>query len=578
MLFRYIMDTLVMKEDKPTDFNKQLGSSPEINDAVLSSMSRNARLSKGAMNYSDTLEQGAQINNELVILQQFNLVAYLTVMREFEEIRRIYHTDERLSQRLSILLEMEREREAKQQQTQFLYAEQERQRLSKNQEQVNQRAHEQDAKQRQLMNDLAALHQLQQELQVLRETYYARQIVLYDELSTLREEQMDEMLEIARNADNIAPEQLTRLEKIHENHQRRMEQIARMPTTDAEGKYNWNMAQRKLEAHKTLNVDISEQLTVWEKDNRHVKGIHSCFNKHQVKIEEKEKIIAKNERVFKVHEVKLQEKIEAKNNATKVVQQISDCIDLIEKMDKSKLSTQEREMIKSLSKQLENDQNNLSSTQSLKAQQPILASCINNLKKIDNIIKPGSEGLESYEIFKNSINDLERKLDHSDKKLSAAPNKMKAPATPPIPGMDGISISSINNHQDTLNSHGFTHFKSTYKELRSENTVSNEQLNQLKQINEEFKNALADAEIEGEDAEIIKALQENLAKVSSCDDISKLDSESLQEILNPIDNLIDKYNSLEDSLLNIKNLCAKIERSHQHIMTDENTNTNQYRI
>lgn len=228
------MDARVMKEDKSTDaINKQLGSSFEANDPILSSMSRNARLSKGAMNYSDTMEQGAQINNELVILQQFNLVAYLIVMKEFQEINRIFNNDDHLSNRLSILLEMERELEAKQQQTQYLYAEQERQRLSKNQEQVNQRSHDQDAKHRQLMNDLEMLHQLQQELQHLRETYYTRQNVLYDELATLREEQMDEMLKIARQSDDISPKQLTDLEQIHKEDQDLKKALIKCPPPTA---------------------------------------------------------------------------------------------------------------------------------------------------------------------------------------------------------------------------------------------------------------------------------------------------------------------------------------------------------
>ena len=104
-----------MKEEKPTNaINRPLGNSFEANDAILSSMSRSARLSKGAMNYSDTQEQGAQINNELVILQQFNLVVFLKVMQEFQEISRLYNPDERFSRKLNILLEMERELEAKQ--------------------------------------------------------------------------------------------------------------------------------------------------------------------------------------------------------------------------------------------------------------------------------------------------------------------------------------------------------------------------------------------------------------------------------------------------------------------------------
>lgn len=559
-----------MKEDKPTNaVNKPLENSAEVRDSLLSSMSRNARLSKGAMNYSDTMEQGAQINNELVILRQFNLVAFLTIMREFQEINRLYNNDdERFSHRFRMLLEMEREREAKQQQTQFLYAEEERHRLSKNQEQINQKTHDQDAKHKQLMQDLDMLRQLQQELQHLREAHYARQNVLYDELTTLREEQMDEMLKIARETKDISPDQLTRLEQIHENHRRRKEQIDRMPTMDAHGKHDWRLAQRKMEAQKEVHEEHSRNLKSWAHDNRHHEKIFSCFNDHQKKIENKEKIIAENDRKFKTHEAKLQEQIATKDNATKGVQKISDCIELIEKMDKSKLSSQEKDMIKSIVNQLENHQRDLSSSQSRKEQQRILTSCISDLKKIDDIIKPSAANSEPYKVFKNSLNDLEMQL---------APVKTQANMS--AHSVNAISTPNINNDQDVASPHGFTQFKSTYKELRSENSVNNGQLNQLKKIiNEEFQIAVSDAGIEDEDEEIIQELKDKLSKVCSSDALSKIDSELLQEIINPIDNLIEKYSALEDTLLKISNLCTKIERDYQSPISDENTNTNQCRI
>ena len=565
-----IMDNRVMKEDKPTNaVNKPLENSAEVRDSLLSSMSRNARLSKGAMNYSDTMEQGAQINNELVILRQFNLVAFLTIMREFQEINRLYNNDdERFSHRFRMLLEMEREREAKQQQTQFLYAEEERHRLSKNQEQINQKTHDQDAKHKQLMQDLDMLRQLQQELQHLREAHYARQNVLYDELTTLREEQMDEMLKIARESKDISPKQLARLEQIHEDHHRRKEQIDRMPTMDANGKHDWEMAKRKMEAHKELHQHTSGRLKAWLHDNSHAKDVKQGYDKHQTNIEKEEKIIAENDRKFKTHEAKLHEQIAAKENATKGVQKISDCIDLIEKMDKSKLSSQEKDMIKSIVNQLESHQRDLSSSQSRKEQQCILKSCISDLKKIEDIIKPSAANSELYKVFKNSINDLEMQL-----------TPVKTQANMSAHSVNAISTQNINNHQDVSSPHGFTQFKSTYKELRSENSVNNEQLNQLKKIiNEEFQIAVSDAGIEDEDEEIIQELKDKLSKVCSCDALSKINSELLQEIINPIDNLIEKYSALEDTLLKISNLCTKIERDYQPPISDENTNTNQYRI
>ncbi|CAM4417611.1 MAG: hypothetical protein LEGION0403_FIIPPAGN_02114 [Legionella sp.] len=566
----------VMKEEKPTNaIHRPLGSSFEVNDAILSSMSRSARLSKGAMNYSDTLEQGAQINNELVILQQFNLVVFLKIMQEFQEISRIYNPDERFSHKLSMLLEMERELEAKHKQTQFLYAEQERQRISKNQEQVNQQSHDQDAKHRQLMNELEMLQQLQHELQHLRETHYARQNVLYDELSTMREEQMDEMLKVARKSDDISPKQLARLEEIQEKHQRCKEQIDKMPTTDAHGKFDWDRAKLKEEAQKKLNEETNRELTDWAYDNRHVNGVQPCFQKHQVKIEGQEKIIAKNERGFKTQEARLQEQIEIKHNATKVAQQISESVALIEQMDKSKLSSQERATIESLSTELEKCKHDLASSQSLKTQQNILTSCVSNLKEIDAIIKPGTANSEPYKAFQNSINDLEKKLSvHSNRAPNLTMDKVRTQTS-----LSEHGVNNISTPPDISAPHGFSHYKSTYKEMRSEGRVNNESLTQLKQIiNEEFQPVVGYAGIEDEDAEMIQALQDNLAKVLSCNDISKLDSELLQDIINPISNLGEKYTLIEDSLKKISSLCTKIEQPHQPQINDENTNTNQCRI
>lgn len=570
-----------MKEEKPTNaINRPLGNSFEANDAILSSMSRSARLSKGAMNYSDTQEQGAQINNELVILQQFNLVVFLKVMQEFQEISRLYNPDERFSRKLNILLEMERELEAKQRQTQFLYAEQERQRLSKNQEQVNQRSHDQDTKHRQLMNDLEMLQQLQQELQHLREAHYAGQNVLYDELANLREEQMDEMLKIARESDDMSPKQLARLEAIQEKHQRRKEQIDKMPTRDADGKPSWEMSQRKMDAQATLQKDTSAQLKDWHHENRHHKGISSCYHRHQVKIEAQEEGIAKNERLFKTQEARLQEQIEIKHNATKTVQQISKSIALIEQIDKSKLSSQERASVEALSNQLEKYKDDLASSQSLKVQQSILTSCVSNLKEIDAIVKPSTADSEPYKAFNNSISDLEKNLrGHSHKVPSSRMDKVKTQTNLSEQSKNDISAPNINNPLDVSASHGFSHYKSTYKEIRSEGMANNEQLTQLKQIiNEELQPVIGYVEIEDEDAQIMQTLQNNLEKMLSCDDISKLDSQLLQEIISPIENLAGKYSLIEDSLNQINTLCDKIKQDYQPQMSDENTSTNHYRM
>ena len=551
-----IMDNRVMKEDKPTNaVNKPLENSAEVRDSLLSSMSRNARLSKGAMNYSDTMEQGAQINNELVILRQFNLVAFLTIMREFQEINRLYNNDdERFSHRFRMLLEMEREREAKQQQTQFLYAEEERHRLSKNQEQINQKTHDQDAKHKQLMQDLDMLRQLQQELQHLREAHYARQNVLYDELTTLREEQMDEMLKIARETKDISPDQLTRLEQIHENHRRRKEQIDRMPTMDAHGKHDWRLAQRKMEAQKEVHEEHSRNLKSWAHDNCHHEKIFSCFNHHQKKIENKEKIITKNEREFKAQETKLEKQIIDKLNTTNTavaeqIEKISN--DLIQLSLESNFNSEQSKALQSEISQLKKYQTALISSESIEEQQQLLNECKKTLAKIDRIIAPVAANTTSYELFKEEIAKLHKQT------IIASPKPEQS-----IPKNQNNSVHSTSSvhssHENTTNGKAFEQFKSVYVAQRSEHNhesephEENEAVMQFKQSITEFQGIL---DLVGEDNILIEELKK---QASDLQNNSQISPELIESICETCHELTGEHEELQAILETMKDLSQRI--------------------
>lgn len=542
-----IMDNRVMKEDKPTNaVNKPLENSAEVRDSLLSSMSRNARLSKGAMNYSDTMEQGAQINNELVILRQFNLVAFLTIMREFQEINRLYNNDdERFSHRFRMLLEMEREREAKQQQTQFLYAEEERHRLSKNQEQINQKTHDQDAKHKQLMQDLDMLRQLQQELQHLREAHYARQNVLYDELTTLREEQMDEMLKIARETKDISPDQLTRLEQIHENHRRRKEQIDRMPTMDAHGKHDWRLAQRKMEAQKEVHEEHSRNLKSWAHDNRHHEKIFSCFNDHQKKIENKEKIITKNEREFKAQETNLEKQINDKLNTTNtaVAEQIANISKTVIRITGEHNFRPEQSKALQVELNLLNKyQKELASAQSLEEQQQLLNACKKTLTHIDQLIAPVAGGSPTYENFKRKANDLQKMtITHSQE-----------------PKQSIAKDPSHSSQDNAMNGKAFEQFKSVYVAQRSEHThesghhEENEAVMQFKQSVTEFQGIL---DLVGEDNILIEELQK---QASDLQNNSQISPELIESICETCHELSGEHEELQAILETMKDLSQRI--------------------
>ncbi|MDR3502204.1 MAG: hypothetical protein P4L79_06430 [Legionella sp.] len=550
----------MMKEDKPTDaINKPLENSSEARDSLLSSMSRNARLSKGAMNYSDTMEQGAQINNELVILRQFNLVAFLTIMREFQEIKRLYNNDDRFSNKLNMLLEMERELEAKQRQTQFLYAEEERHRLSKNQEQVNQSSHDQDGKHRQLMNDLAMLRQLQQELQHLREVHYAQQNVLYDEISTLREEQMDEMLKIARKSDDISPKQLVRLEKIHEDHRIRKEQIDKMPTTDANGNHDWPSAKRKMEAHKKLHEDTSEKVKNWMHDNRHNERVQRGYDKHQVKIEEQEKVIVKNERVFKVHESKLEKQISNKLNTTNtaVAEQIGKISNDLKKVSlENNFSPEQSKAIQNEITLLKKYQKDVASSQSVEEQQQLLNTCKQTLANINQLVAPVAANSPSYKNFKEEVNTLQRMtlIAPQEPEHSISKSQNASPHLPP-------SMHSSQN--DKTNGKAFEQFKSVYVTQRhnheSEHHEENEAVIQFKQSVTEFQEIL---NLVGEDNILIEELQKQVIDLQNNSPVSP---ELIESICETCNELCGDHEELQTIMETIKDLSQLISSSEMEL-------------
>lgn len=557
------MDTSVMKEDKSTDaINKQLGNSFEANDSILSSMSRNARLSKGAMNYSDTMEQGAQINNELVILQQFNLVAYLIVMKEFQEINRIFHSDDRLSHRLSILLEMERELEAKQQQTQYLYAEQERQRLSKNQEQVSQRSHDQDAKHRQLMNELETLRQLQQELQHLRETFYARQNVLYGELATLREEQMDEMLKIARKSANVSPEQLTDLEKIHEDTRKRQEQIDKMPTTDANGKPDYRLAQQKVEAQKELHEEHSGKLKNWMHNCRD-RNVHACYNNHQVNIDGKKEVIANKEREFKTQAARLEKKISDKLTTTKttVADQIGNITtDLMKISLENNFSPEQSKALLIEINQLKKYQTSLISSQSVEEQQQLLNACKQTLAKIDQLLAPIAIDSPSYKNFKEEANVLQRIRLVAPKEPEHSISKGQSDSSHSLPSMPSSQDKKTHGK-------AFEQFKSVYVAQRhnheSEPIEENEAVIQFKQSLAEFQGI---AELVAEDNILMEKLQEQASELQNNYPVPP---ELIESICETCDELSGEHEELQAILDTMKDLSQRISSSEMELDTPQ---------
>jgi hypothetical protein len=545
-----------MKEDKSTDaINKQLGNSFEANDSILSSMSRNARLSKGAMNYSDTMEQGAQINTELVILQQFNLVAYLIVMKEFQEINRIFHSDDRLSHRLSILLEMERELEAKQQQTQYLYAEQERQRLSKNQEQVSQRSHDQDAKHRQLMNELEALRQLQQELQHLRETFYARQNVLYGELATLREEQMDEMLKLARKSADISPKQLTDLEKIHEDTRKRQEQIDKMPTTDANGKPDYRLAQQKVEAQKELHEEHSGKLKNWMHNCRD-RNVHACYNNHQVNIDGKKEVIANKERVFKTQAARLEKKISDKLTTTNTTaaQQLAEISkDLTQISRENNFSPEQSETLQREISVLNKYKKDLASSPSVEEQQQLLNACKQTLTKIDQLLAPIAIDSLSYNSFKKEVSQFQKitVIASTAPQQSISKNQGHSSHVPP---------SMHSSDDNVANGKSFEQYKSKYVAQRfGHNHEENEAVTQFKQSFTEFQGI---AELVAGDDLRMEKLQEQASELQNN---TPVPPELIESICETCSELSGEYEELQTILDTMKDLSQRISSSEMEL-------------
>lgn len=545
------------------DMNLSLSGPPQLiieqqshcsSEAVLGflvSLKRNLRRMQGIVSPDDAREQGTQINHELVFLQQFSPLLYLTLKLEFQELYQIFEQDDRFEEELDLIKDIEDEYHRLQRL--YLFIDEENQRALKYQEQrakVN-RLHAQAVSERALAH-AELLRYFEQELLHLRQSHYQRKTELYEHAYSARLTRMDEALKIAELSPQVSEASREELKILRQHYQDEQERIQRMPTRLSTGQIDLAACARKEDALKRHEAQFAARFDQWLQKNAQTPALRALHAAERQATQALQLALQHEEAAFQAQERALSHHLEAvrtQSNSTHAAR-VGALMACVQQVDETSLTATQKKQLNHTGQALQRVQSAFATCNSLAEQHALRQTALVAVARLNPIMQQQAPEVvaewedQAHQIHQEALRDGVPKSDkrHAFRLLSSLHNPHLAsegaghaprPAPPQAP-------------------REFIKFKVNYR-AQCHLHAHEDMLSRLNEAAESFRSGLFLDEEDDYQRDLQETFDQLHAELKACPDREALNFDLLQS-------LVRVSNQISDLQVELKTDCERINQ------------------